>query len=86
MRSILNSSSGLEKLDSPVHHVIRRAIQIGLFATTWSLAGMATWLLLPKHIVYAFFDMTAGSIYTHVSGLFSRSPSVFTVMMFLDNI
>lgn len=76
---LLNSRSGFEKSDSLVHHVIRRVIQIGLFATTWSLAGMATWFLLPKHTVYAFFYMTVGSIYTHVSGPFSRIPECIRI-------
>jgi hypothetical protein len=83
---LLNSRSGLEKSDSLVHHVVRRVIQIGLFATTWSLVGMATWFLLPKYTVYAFFDMTVGSIYTHVSGPLSWNASVFTEMMLSDDI
>ena len=73
IRVLLNSRSGLEKSDSLVHHVTRRVIQVGLFATTWSIAGVATWFLLPRHTVYTFFDMTAGSIYTHVSSPFSPS-------------
>ena len=86
IRALLNARSGLEQSDSLVHHVTRHVIQIGLFATTWSLAGLATWFLLPKYTVYSFFDMTTGSIYTHVSGRFSRNPSVFTEVMFLDDI
>jgi hypothetical protein len=47
---------------------------------------MATWFLLPKHTAYAFFDLTAGSIYTHVSGPFSLNAAVFTEMMLSDDI
>ena len=69
-RALLNSRTGFEKSDNLVYYFTRRIIQLGLFAAIWSLAGMATWFLLPKYTVYAFFDMTAGPIYTHVSGLF----------------
>jgi len=66
IRALLKSRSGFEKSDSLVHYLTRRVVQLGLFAVIWSLAGMATWFLLPKYTVYAFFDMTSGSIYTHM--------------------
>jgi len=78
IRALLKSRSGFEKSDSLVHYLTRRVVQLGLFAVIWSLAGMATWFLLPKYTVYAFFDMTSGSIYTHVSGSLSQNPSAFT--------
>lgn len=52
---------------------MRRVIQIGLFAAIWSLAGVATWFLLPKYTIYALFEVTVGPIYTHVSVL---SPGI----------
>lgn len=66
IRALLKSRSGFEKSDSLVRYITRRVIQLGLFAVIWSLAGMATWFLLPKYTVFAFFDMTSGSIYTHM--------------------
>lgn len=78
IRALLKSRSGFEKSDSLVNYFTRRVIQLGLFAVIWSLAGMATWFLLPKYTVFAFFDMTSGSIYTHVSGSLSQNPSAFT--------
>ena len=78
IRALLKSRSGFKKSDSLVHYLTRRVVQLGLFAVIWSLAGMATWFLLPKYTVFAFFDMTSGSIYTHVSGSLSQNPSTFT--------
>jgi hypothetical protein len=78
IHALLKSRSGFEKSDSLVHYLTRRVVQLGLFAVIWSLAGMATWFLLPKYTVFAFFDMTSGSIYTHVSGSLSQNLSTFT--------
>ena len=75
IRALLKSRRGFEKSDSLVRYFTRRVIQLGLFAVIWSLAGMATWFLLPKYTVFAFFDMTSGSIYTHVSGCLFQNPS-----------
>lgn len=77
IRALLKSRSGFERSDSLVRYFTRRVIQLGLFAVVWSLAGMATWFLLPKYTVFAFFDMTSGSIYTHVSSFLSQNPSAF---------
>jgi uncharacterized membrane protein len=46
IRVLLNTRSGLEKSVSRMHYLTRRVIQLGLFATLWSLAGMVTWFLL----------------------------------------
>ena len=78
IRALLKSRSGFENSDSLVHYLTRRVVQIGLFAVIWSFAEMATWFLLPEYAVFAFFDMTSGSIYTHVSGPLSQNPSAFT--------
>lgn len=78
IRALMKSRSGFERSDGLVQYFTRRVIQLGLFAVIWSLAGMATWLLLPKYTIYALFDMTSGSIYTHVSGSLPWNPSLFT--------
>jgi len=75
-RALLNSRIGFEKVDNLVYYLTRRVIQLGLFAAIWSLGGMATWFLLPKYTVYGFFDMTTGSIYTHVSGPVLLEPLI----------
>ena len=78
IQALLKSRSGFKKSDSLVHYLTRRVVQLGLFAVIWSLAGMATWFLLPKYTVFAFFDMTSGSIYTHVSDSLSQNLSTST--------
>ncbi|KAH9981593.1 hypothetical protein BJV74DRAFT_81576 [Russula compacta] len=65
-RALLASRTGLRKSDNIVSHLTRHVVQIGLFATTWAIAELATWFLLPRYTVYALFDMTTGSIYTHM--------------------
>jgi hypothetical protein len=69
-RGLLGSRSGLRTSDSIVNHLVRNVIQVGLFATIWSLAGLGTYFLLPRNTVYTIFDATSGSIYTHVGGCF----------------
>jgi len=49
-----------------IHYFARRIIQLGLLATIWNLAALATWFLMPKYDIYTFFDATSGSVYTHV--------------------
>jgi len=66
IRALLNSRFRSKKSDSVVLYLMRRVIQIGLFATIWSLAGAATWFLLPKYTIYALFTVTVGPIYTHM--------------------
>ena len=77
IRALLKSRSGFEKSDSLVHHLTRHVVQLGLFAVIWSFAELATWFLLPKYTVVALFDMTSGSIYTHVSDSLSQKLSTF---------
>jgi len=66
IRALLKSRSGFKRSDNLVRYFTRRIIQLGFFAVVWSLAGMATWFLLPKYTVFTIFDMTSGSIYTHM--------------------
>jgi hypothetical protein len=67
-RALLASRTGLKTSDTLVRSLLRNVIQIGLFATIWALAGLATYFLLPQRTFYTLFDMTSGSIYTHVGG------------------
>jgi len=65
-RALLTSRSGMKTSNSIVHHFVRNAVQIGVFATLWSLAALGTFFLLPKWTICAVFDTTSGLIYTHV--------------------
>jgi hypothetical protein len=72
IRALLKSRSGFEQSSNLIHYFARHIIQLGLFATIWNLTAMATWFLMPNYTIYAFFDATSGSVYTHVSGPFPR--------------
>jgi hypothetical protein len=74
-RALLNSRTGLQKLDSVVNYLIRSVIQIGFFATLWTVAGLTSWFLLPKTSAYLLFIMTVGPMYTHVGCSFFQSSS-----------
>ncbi|KAI0253231.1 hypothetical protein BJV78DRAFT_221913 [Lactifluus subvellereus] len=65
-RALLKSRSGVQKSDSIVNYLTRQVIQIGFFATLWTIAELATWFLLPSAAAYRIFDVTVGPIYTHV--------------------
>ena len=68
IRALLKSRTGFDESSNLIHYFARRVIQLGLLATIWNLAAMATWFLEPAYDIYTFFDSTSGSIYTHVSG------------------
>ena len=61
----------LRQSDLTINYIVRDIIQTGCLATAWALAASATWFLLPNNIlVYRIFDMTSGTVYTHVSVFF----------------
>ena len=65
-RALLKSRSGLQKTDNVLKRIVRSVIQIGLFGTICALAGLVSWFFLHNTTIYIVFDMTVGSIYTHV--------------------
>jgi len=65
-RALLKSRSGFKRSDFVLKCIVRRVIQVGLLGTLCALAGLATWFFLRKTTIYEMFDMTVGSIYTHV--------------------
>jgi len=65
-RALLSARSGMKRSNSIVHHFVRNAVQMGFFATLWSLAALGTYFLWPTWTIYTIFDMTSGLIYTHV--------------------
>jgi len=86
IRALLNNRTGFKKSDSLVQYLMRRVIELGLFAAIWSFAGVATWFLLPRYTIYALFEMTVGAIYTHVGVLSPQNLSIFTGALVLDDI
>jgi len=73
-RALLKNRSGIRSSDSVVYYLIRNVIQIGLVATTWAIAALVTWFLLPQNSTYRIFDITSGTVYTQAmfEGLLSR--------------
>lgn len=63
-RALLNSRTGIQQSDSVVYYLIRRVVQMGFFAMIWAVLGLVAFIFMPT--VCSFFEMTAGSIYTHV--------------------
>ena len=66
--ALLQSRTGFQKSDGVVRYLVGRVVQIGFFAMLWTIAGLATWFLMPRYVIYALFDVTSGTIYTHVGG------------------
>ena len=50
-----------------VRYLVRNAIQIAALATLWAIASLVSWFWLNKVLVYRVFDITSGTVYTHVS-------------------
>jgi len=75
-RALLKSRSGLQKTDNVVKRIVRRVIQIGLLGTICALAGLVSWFFLHNTTIYIVFDMTVGSIYTHVRYSFRKSTHI----------
>ena len=67
VRTLRGSRSGIRKSDTVVNLIVRSAIQTGCFATIWAIADLVTWFFLPRVMAFRLFDLTSGSIYTHVS-------------------
>ena len=67
------SRTGLRRSDSIVNYLVRNVIQTGCLATIWAIAALATWFWLSRNVmVYRVFDITSGTIYTHVGDSFLR--------------
>ena len=66
MRALLNSRTGIQKLDNVVYYLIPRVVQMGFLTMIWAVSGLVSFIFMPRFC--SLFDMTAGAIYTHVSG------------------
>jgi hypothetical protein len=49
-----------------VNRIVFSVIQTGLIGTLCALAGLTTWFFLRTTSIYVIFDITVGSVYTHV--------------------
>ena len=74
VRVLLKSRVGIRKSDNVVNLLVRGAIQTGSLATLWAVAGLVTSFFVPRNLIYRVFDLTSGSVYTHVrfSSLFQH--------------
>jgi len=75
-RVLLKARGGIHQSDMAINYIVRSIIQTGFLATAWALAALATWFLLPDISVYRIFDITSGTVYTHVSVFFFLVPLV----------
>ena len=48
-------------------YLIRNVIQTAALATIWSIGALVAWFWLKRVVVYSVFDITSGTVYTHVS-------------------
>ncbi len=68
IRALLSSGTGLRKSNTVIRYLVLSVIQIGVLASLWAIGGLVTWFFLPKRSIYTCFNLTAGSMYTNVSG------------------
>ena len=68
-RQLRWSSYSPVRIDTILNRFIRGAIQTGLFASTFSLGFLITFVLLPNTNFYGMFAIHIGRIYTNVSAL-----------------
>ena len=69
VRALLKARSGVQRSDLMVKFLIRNVVQTAVLATIWAIAALVSWFWLTKKgiLVYRVFDITSGSVYTHVS-------------------
>jgi len=70
------SRTGYRKTDAVLNRLIRGAIQTGLFASTFSLGNLVTFVLFPSTTLYGMFAIPIGRIYTNVSVLCATEGAV----------
>jgi hypothetical protein len=50
-----------------VRYLVRNVIQTAALATIWAMVSLVAWFWLKHILVYRVFDITSGTVYTHVS-------------------
>ena len=67
VRALLKARSGMKRTDLMVRYLVRNVIQTAALATIWAIAALVAWFWLKHILVYRVFDITSGTVYTHVS-------------------
>jgi hypothetical protein len=67
VRALLKARSGIQRSDLMVKFLVRNVIQTAALATIWAIASLISWFWLKHILVYRVFDITSGTVYTHVS-------------------
>jgi hypothetical protein len=75
-RVLLKSRSGLPRSDNVVNRIVIGVFEIGLLGTICALSGLTTWFLLQRASIYVIFDITVGSLYSHVRFYLFHGPLV----------
>jgi len=57
----------MQQSDTVVRYLIRNIIQTAALATIWSIAALVSWFWVKRMVIFSVFDMTSGTVYTHVS-------------------
>ncbi len=75
-RGLLKTRSGDHRVDFIVRYLVRSVIQIGVLATVWAIGSLVSWFSMKHSLIYRVFDITSGTVYTHVSvSSVTRLPS-----------
>jgi hypothetical protein len=75
-RVLLKSRSGLPRSDNVVNRIVLGVFEIGLLGTVCALSGLTTWFFLQRASIYVIFDITVGSLYSHVRFYSFHGPLV----------
>ena len=78
VRALLASRSGLKQTHSIVNPLVRKAFRMGLCTMVWAILALGTFFLFPQKTVYSVFDVTSGSIYTHVGICYLSSRTSYS--------
>jgi len=62
--SLIRGHLNARKSGCAMSYLYRRLVQLGIFAMIWAILGLMAFAFMPK--VCSLFDMTVGSLYTHV--------------------
>jgi hypothetical protein len=57
----------MAKTDMMVKYLVRNVIQTAGLATIWAIAALVARFWLTRVLIYRVFDITSGTVYTHVS-------------------
>jgi hypothetical protein len=67
VRALLKVRSGVQRSDLIVKFLVRNVVQTAALATIWAIVALVAWFWVKSILVYRIFDITSGTVYTHVS-------------------